>query len=110
MKLPAGDRAVVDMAKLAEYCLDPDHPRGRHRARVFQSVLGIGLSNSEVLRQALLGAATTGEAVPAEADQYGRRYAIRFELETIAGRATIVSAWIITAGEDFPRLVTCFVE
>ena len=33
MKLPNGDRAVVELAKLTDYCLDPGHPRGRHKAR-----------------------------------------------------------------------------
>ena len=35
MKLPSGARAVVDVAKLCDYCLSPDHPRGRHKARGF---------------------------------------------------------------------------
>lgn len=33
MTLPNPDRAIVDPAKLAEYCLNPDHPRGRHTVR-----------------------------------------------------------------------------
>lgn len=35
MKLPNGDRAVVDIVKLTDYCLSTTHPRGRHKARVF---------------------------------------------------------------------------
>ncbi len=35
MKLPNGGRAVVEIAKLRDYCLNPAHPRGRHNARVF---------------------------------------------------------------------------
>ena len=35
MKLPAGDQAIVDIAKLRDYCLDPQHPRGQG-ARVRQ--------------------------------------------------------------------------
>jgi len=34
MKLPGGERANVDVAKLRDYCLNPTHPRGRHKARV----------------------------------------------------------------------------
>ena len=26
MKLPNGERAVVDIVKLSDYCLNPDHP------------------------------------------------------------------------------------
>ncbi len=31
MKLPNAERAVVDLAKLRHYCLNPTHPRGRHK-------------------------------------------------------------------------------
>ncbi len=41
MKLPNSDRAVVDIAKLRDYCLNPAHPRGRHKARVFAAALGL---------------------------------------------------------------------
>jgi|GEM_PF-2721604 len=34
MKLPHGAHAVVDIARLRDYCLSPDHPRGRHKARL----------------------------------------------------------------------------
>lgn len=37
MKLPNGDRAVISMGKLRGYCLNPEHPSGRHKARVFAS-------------------------------------------------------------------------
>jgi hypothetical protein len=34
MQLPGGARAIVDVAKLRDYCLDPHHPRGRRVAMV----------------------------------------------------------------------------
>jgi hypothetical protein len=48
---------VVDLKKLREYCLSASHPRGRHKARVFQSRLGVTQADAELPRQALLGAA-----------------------------------------------------
>ena len=39
--LPNGDRAIVDIRKLADYCLNPSHPRGRHKARVFRQAAGL---------------------------------------------------------------------
>ncbi|WP_200235400.1 DUF6883 domain-containing protein [Thiohalocapsa halophila] len=41
MKLPNANQAVVDLEKLRGYCLNPAHPRGRHKARVFAAALGI---------------------------------------------------------------------
>ncbi|MBW4596036.1 MAG: hypothetical protein KME46_24830 [Brasilonema angustatum HA4187-MV1] len=43
MKLPNPEQAVIDRQKLSGYCLNPEHPEGRHKARLFKSVLGIGL-------------------------------------------------------------------
>jgi len=31
MKLPNGTRAVVDIRKLRDYCLDPHSPKGRNK-------------------------------------------------------------------------------
>ena len=35
MKMPGSEAAIVDLAKLTGYCLNPEHPRGKHKARVF---------------------------------------------------------------------------
>jgi hypothetical protein len=61
MKMPNGARAIVDIRKLHGYCLDPQHPRGRNKARVFPSV-GIRQADAEELRTALLAAASKAEA------------------------------------------------
>ena len=53
MKLPNGDRAIVDIAKLRDYCLNPEHPRGKHKARVFAAALGFTVDDAEKLRAAL---------------------------------------------------------
>src|SRR3990170_8056612 len=110
MLLPYGKRAIVDIRKLRNYCLSPDNPRGRHKARVFAAVLGLKTSDGTSLRLKLLEIARTGEAVPAELDLYGQRYTIDFEIETKAGKGTIRSCWIILRGKRIPRLTTCYVK
>jgi hypothetical protein len=52
MRLPRPERAVVDIAKIRDYYLNPKHPRGRHKAKVFASALGITQQNAGLLRQA----------------------------------------------------------
>lgn len=108
-KLPNSENAVVDMRKLRDYCLSPGHPRGKHKARVFASALGLIAEDSEELRQALLSASVSEEAAPAEEDEYGKRYVLDFEMSTEAGSATVRSGWIIRSGEDFPRFTSCWV-
>lgn len=41
MGLPHAGSAILDIRKLAQYCLDPRHARGRHKARVFREALGL---------------------------------------------------------------------
>jgi hypothetical protein len=110
MMLPNGDRAVVDIKKLREYCLSKQHPHGRHKARVFGSALGMRTADADLLRDALLEAArSTGEAVRGERDDYGQRFVLDFPL-TVAGKtATVRSCWIILNVEYFPRLTSCYV-
>lgn len=109
MKLPNADRAVVDIEKLRDYCLNADHPRGRHKARLFAAVLGLTAQGAHELRDALLHAARTQEATPAEQDSYGDRYLVEFMMSGPAGRAKVRSGWIVRRGEDFPRLTSCYV-
>jgi hypothetical protein len=40
-KLPNAEGAEVPPAKLRDYVLNPRHPDGAHKARVFASALGI---------------------------------------------------------------------
>jgi hypothetical protein len=40
---------VVEIAKLQDYCLSTVHPEGRHKARVFYSVLGLGSRDAKEL-------------------------------------------------------------
>ena len=108
MKLPNAQRAVVEIAKLRDYCLSPDHPRGRHKARLFASVLALTQDDAEFLRQQLLRAAREGHAAATHRDEFGERYQIDFDL-TRGRRATIRSAWIVLRSERIPRLTTCFV-
>jgi uncharacterized protein DUF6883 len=68
-KLPNPENAIVEVRKLRDYCLNPDHPRGRHKARVFASALGLTADDAEEVREALLSAALSGEADPAEEDE-----------------------------------------
>ncbi len=109
MKLPNAHQAVVDLSKLIDYCLSLDHPKGRHKARVFASVLGLGNSDADFLRSALLEAAQDAEAVPGDHDEYGRRYVVDFLLVGPSGRGTVRSSWIVRAAEDFPRLTSCWI-
>ena len=109
MKMPNGENAIVDVRKVRDYCLSLTHPRGRHKARVFESALGVTKANFEDLCNALKKAARDVHATPGVSDRYGSRYIIDFEFELNEKAATIRSCWIILETEAAPRFVTCFV-
>lgn len=109
MKLPNGEAAIVDIRKIREYCLSKDHPRGRHKAQVFEVALGMTVEHSEELREALRIAALNGDATIGTSDHYGTRYIIDFGLERNGRSAKVRSGWIVLTNETEPRFVTCFV-
>jgi hypothetical protein len=58
-KLPNGDRALVPIEKLTEYTLNPEHPGGRHKARVFKAAPGLTLDDAAFLQQTVIEVART---------------------------------------------------
>ena len=102
MKLPHGDRALVDPRKLEAYCLNLHHPRGKHKARVFASC---GITDTEALRQALLEAAVSIDATEGGCVRHGTLYVVEFHWMQVLIR----SIWIVRKNEDFPRLVSCYI-
>jgi hypothetical protein len=41
MRIPNGEHATIDIRKIQDYCLNPSHPRGRHKAGVFRDALNL---------------------------------------------------------------------
>ena len=109
MKLPNGGDAIVDLVKLRDYCLNPSHIRGRHKARIFASALGLTQADADFVRERLLNAAKTEDAVESDSDDYGQRYIVDFTLVRGERQAHVRSAWIVLRGEHLPRLTSCYV-
>lgn len=111
MKLPNADCAIVDMAKLANYCLSLSSERGRDKARVFAAALGLTADDAEYLRDALLEAVQVYEATLIQATEFGQLYVLDFPLVGRNGQEeTVRSGWIVRYGEEFPRLTSCYVR
>ena len=109
MKLPHNDRAYVNIVKLRDYSLSQKHQEGKHKARVFAAALGIGPEEAEWLQDCLLTAARDLECQLGKRDEHGQRYTVDFTARFAGKSATLRSAWIVRPGEDFPRLISCYV-
>jgi hypothetical protein len=110
MKLPNAESAIIAIEKLRNYCLDPEHPRGKHKARVFSSVLGITQKDAEILQEAIARAVRESDCEPGQSDQYGQRFTVDFSMKARRRAAEIRTNWIILTGEDYPRLTSCYVK
>jgi len=110
MKLPNSEKALVDIAKLRDYSLNPEHESGAHKARVFRAALGIALHDAEWLRAQVLRIAREGDAAIGEPSSFGQKYMIDAELTFNHRSAIVRTAWIIENGTDFPRLVSCYMK
>lgn len=76
---------------------------------MFASAPGLTAEDAEELRETLLSAALSREAILAEEDEYGQRYTLDFWVEPGTGTAKVRSNWIVRREENFPRLTSCFV-
>ena len=108
VKIQNSENAFIDRHKLQDYALDPNHRVGKHKARLFATLLGMTLDDAEALRDILYQVVITHEAVVGRKDEFGQRYQIDFKLEWQGKEAMVRSAWNMRPDEDFPRLVTCY--
>jgi hypothetical protein len=51
MIIPNATQSIVDIRKLQGYCLNLSHDDGKHKARLFLSILGMTIDDVEALRQ-----------------------------------------------------------
>ena len=109
MKLPNPERAIIDDEKIAGYCLNPNHTDGKDKARVFKSALGLTINDANELKNTLLLAVKTYDAIPDKKNAYGQKYLIDFPLTRGNKTAIIHSVWIVDNNQEIPRLVTCYI-
>lgn len=109
MKLPNAESAFIKLVKLRDYSLNPNHSRGKHKARLFAAILGLTAQDAELLKSDILQAIQQTEAIPGDTDEYGQRYRVDFALTCNRNTATVRTTWIIHPDETFPRLVSCYI-
>ncbi|CAN5580487.1 hypothetical protein BH24ACI2_BH24ACI2_01860 [soil metagenome] len=109
MFVPNAENAVVDIGKLRDYCLNPNHEIGKHKAQVFAAALDLTIEDAEELSDSLLFAVKNFSAEIGKFDKFGQRYTVDFEMVRGTKKATVRSGWIIKTNTNFPGLTTCFI-
>jgi len=110
VRLPNCHKALVEIEKLRDYSLNPNHPVGKHKARVFKAALEITLEDAEWLRERALEIALSDNARRSAASVFGDKYVIDSVLGHEGMSAIVRFTWIIEFGRDFPRLTSCYVK
>jgi hypothetical protein len=104
-------RVTVDPRKVTEYALDPDHPVGCHKARVFKQALGFTKDNCKALVEQIERAALTAEARLKHSDAHGRHYAVDVEITGPEGqRAVVCTSWLVASNSAVAWLTTLYVR
>ena len=75
MELP--NKHQVDLGnKIENYCLNPNHQKGKNKATLFQNKLGINLTNADILKNAIKQAAINESVIIRKINEYGTHYNI----------------------------------
>ena len=108
-KLPNSQNAIIEILKLRDYCLSTELPRGRHKSRVFREALGLTVDDAEWLQQKLIEGIQLQSAEKLETDSFGNRWRVDLPLTRQGKSAVVRTGWIIKTGEQFSRLILCWV-
>jgi hypothetical protein len=109
MKLPNGDQAIIPIGKLLGYCLNPNHTKGKHKARVFKSALGITVDNVERLVELIQLATVEGEVVQSRTTDFGQEFKLDWMVPDYDG-LQLRTIWIIPYDSTAPQLVSAFIK
>jgi hypothetical protein len=105
--LPNYQKAVIPRSKLEEYALDPTHKDGRHKARLFKSILGFEKADWQKLEKIILDELPYYEAVFSREDEWGKFYSVSLRIVGLNGNtASVQTIWLIATGTDYPSFVT----
>ncbi len=108
MKLPNGAQAQISMDKLIGYCLNPNHPTGKHKARVFASALAITTENADDLLALIQIAAVEGEVVQQSTTEFGELFKVDWIIPDTAN-IKLRTIWEVTPNQPHPRLISAFI-
>lgn len=100
----------MQIEKLRDYCLNENHPRGKHKAKVFKSALDIDSSKAETLRAFILDLIKEADAEEDFRDSFGIRYIADVVISIKDKSSKVRTHWIIKRDESFPRLITCYIK
>lgn len=110
--LPNFEKAVIPIQKLDSYALNPQHPEGKHKARVFKSMLGIERRHASTLAELIRVGLSKAPAEPGQNSEYGDLWTTWHEVTGLNGQSAVITvAWMYKKeAPQTPVLVSCYIE
>jgi len=100
----------VPSEKLVLYVLNQEHPRGRHKARVFASVLGIHQADWRYLRDQVLAGVVDAAVQGTRITPFGVLYEVVVLVDGLnSANHPVATIWLVER-EGAPRLVSAWVD
>lgn len=106
MVLPNAHNAVVPLAKLRDYILDPGHPQGKHKAQALGTATGLDARHAEWLRAQILEQVPDAPVLDRRVTAFGIGYNVVVRVDGPNGTLTVQTRWIVKEGENVPRFTT----
>ena len=104
-------KICINPRKLTHYALDMGSPYGKHKAILFEKLLGFTKENYADLISQIQDKSLHAETFFYSEDQFGKRYTVDVEVEGITEnkRAIVRTGWLVSAGSNEAHLVTLYV-
>ncbi|QJB56884.1 DUF6883 domain-containing protein [Pseudodesulfovibrio sp. zrk46] len=109
-RLIGSSKAYIDPQKLTGYALNPSHPKGKDKARVFESALGFNQANANSLLQQIQEGVKNNIAISGKVNEYGSRFTVDIPVTGPKGTGVVRTGWIYEPGSNVPKLTTLFVK
>ncbi len=101
---------LIPQEKLTGYALNQDHPKGKHKAIIFETLLGYNAHDFEPLLSQIMTNALESEAILKRTDQFGQHLQVdMLVVSTIGQKATVRTGWFIASDSPIASLSTLFV-
>jgi hypothetical protein len=110
VRLPRAREARIPTDKLINYALDLTHERGRHKARVFATALGITATDWRYLHDQILENLPEADVRGARLTPFGVSYEVIVMIDGLNGAThPVITTWIIEPDQP-PRLTSTWVD
>jgi hypothetical protein len=100
----------IDIRKIRDYCLNNHHPVGKHKARIFATILGIHKKDATLLRELIFEAMEHAELKASYSDTFGERFTADIHIQHKGNTAMVRTVWIIRKNKAVYELLTSYIK